>query len=133
MGRRRSTYYLQSDPFITYCNCIDRGRLNSHRKSFSGSYGPRSEDRGVRKANMILNMHKCLPGHGTGRSCCWRACIIMFLCIIRSPSVCIFTSREDLSGRNNKNTGGGSENVKNRTCIHINFTNKCCVCRRVCI
>ena len=108
MGRRRSTYYLQSGPSIIYCDRIDRGHLNNNRKSFRGSYRPRSEDRGVRKANMIICMHAYLgmvQGDPTAPRC-WRACIIMFLCIIRSPSVSTFTCREDVSGRNNENTEG---------------------------
>ena len=35
---------------------------------------------------------------------CWRACMTMFLCILRSPSIGIFTCREDVSGSNDRNT-----------------------------
>ena len=104
MGRRRSTYQIWSDLPIISPDGIDRKTLNSCKMNARGSYRCRSDDRRVKKVNVIifmlayLDIEQCNPTV----SCCWQAWFPILPCIFRSPSIGSSTCRVNGSSRNDK-------------------------------
>ena len=75
VGRRRSTYYIWSDPPIRSPDGIGRKLLNSCGMNARGSYRPRSDGRKVKKANVRISMNAYLDieQSDSTMSCCWWA------------------------------------------------------------